>query len=59
MLPGWEQQRRSRLLTMKTITDRLSLVRRFAEFTGTYPWDWTPGGQGARGQLPPASPCPR
>ncbi|MEU5239735.1 tyrosine-type recombinase/integrase [Streptomyces lydicus] len=42
MLRGWEQQQRSRLLARKTIGDRLSLVRRFAEFTGTYPWDWTP-----------------
>ncbi|NJQ17173.1 tyrosine-type recombinase/integrase [Streptomyces bohaiensis] len=42
MLRGWEQQQRSRLLARKTINDRLSLVRRFAEFTGTYPWDWTP-----------------
>ncbi|WP_367870029.1 hypothetical protein [Streptomyces aureus] len=49
MLTGWEQQQRSRLLTKKTITDRLSLVRRFAEFTGTYPWDWTP--RGRRGVL--------
>ncbi|WP_406387261.1 hypothetical protein [Streptomyces sp. NBC_00887] len=42
MLTGWEQQQRSRLLTKKTISDRVSLVRRFAEFTGTYPWDWAP-----------------
>ncbi|TVL87383.1 site-specific integrase [Streptomyces sp. SAJ15] len=42
ILRGWEQQQRSRLLARKTISDRLSLVRRFAEFTGTYPWDWTP-----------------
>ncbi|WP_308436881.1 site-specific integrase [Streptomyces omiyaensis] len=43
MLTEWEQQQRSRLLTKKTITDRLSLVCRFAEFTGTsYPWDRTP-----------------
>ncbi|MFH8988409.1 hypothetical protein [Streptomyces sp. NPDC017940] len=41
-LRGWEQQQQSRLLTRKTISDRLSLVRRFAAFTGTYPWDWTP-----------------
>ncbi|WP_234337123.1 tyrosine-type recombinase/integrase [Streptomyces xylophagus] len=42
MLRGWEQQRRSRLLAKKTISDRLSLVRRFALFTATYPWEWTP-----------------
>ncbi|MET9694483.1 site-specific integrase [Streptomyces sp. NPDC006514] len=58
MLRGWEQQQRSRLLTRKTITDRLSLVARFAAFTGTYPWDWTPedveayfAGRTARGEL--------
>lgn len=42
MLRGWQDQQRSRLLATKTIVNRLSLVRRFAEFTGTYPWDWTP-----------------
>ena len=42
MLRGWEQQQRSRLLARKTISNRPSFVRRFAEFTGTYPWDWTP-----------------
>ncbi|WRZ76436.1 tyrosine-type recombinase/integrase [Streptomyces sp. NBC_01237] len=42
MLRGWQDQQRSRLLARKTIVDRLSLVRRFAQFTGTYPWDWTP-----------------
>lgn len=42
MLQGWEQQQRARLLARKTIEDRLSLVRRFALFTATYPWEWTP-----------------
>ncbi|WTX01088.1 site-specific integrase (plasmid) [Streptomycetaceae bacterium NBC_01309] len=42
MLRGWEQQQRSRLLGRKTISDRVSLVRRFMLFTGTYPWEWTP-----------------
>ncbi|WP_328622859.1 MULTISPECIES: hypothetical protein [unclassified Streptomyces] len=37
MLRGWEQQQRSRLLAKKTIVDRLSLIRRFAECTGTLP----------------------
>ncbi|MBO8190063.1 tyrosine-type recombinase/integrase [Streptomyces spirodelae] len=40
MLKGWEQQQQSRLLAKKTISDRLSLVRRFADYTGTYPWEW-------------------
>ncbi|MFJ8884469.1 tyrosine-type recombinase/integrase [Streptomyces sp. NPDC102402] len=42
MLRGWEQQQQSRLLARKTIDDWLSLVRRFALFTATYPWEWTP-----------------
>ncbi|WP_198544864.1 MULTISPECIES: hypothetical protein [unclassified Streptomyces] len=42
MLRGWEQQQQSRLLARKTIGDRLSLVRRFALFTATYQWEWTP-----------------
>ncbi|MWA08110.1 tyrosine-type recombinase/integrase [Streptomyces sp. BA2] len=42
MLQGWEQQQRARLLARKTIEDRLSLVRRFALFAATYPWEWTP-----------------
>ncbi|MFG3229687.1 tyrosine-type recombinase/integrase [Kitasatospora sp. NPDC048194] len=42
MLEGWSRQQLSRLLQQKTIDDRLGLVRRFAEYTGTYPWEWTP-----------------
>ncbi|MEV6536607.1 hypothetical protein AB0M86_44840 [Streptomyces sp. NPDC051639] len=42
MVRGWEQQQRSRLLAKKTIDDRSSLVRRFALYTATYPWEWTP-----------------
>ncbi|MBK3629140.1 site-specific integrase [Streptomyces sp. MBT49] len=42
MLEGWSRQQRSRLLATKTVGDRLSFVRRFAEYTGTYPWEWTP-----------------
>lgn len=42
MLEGWRLQQRSRLLARKTIEDRLSPVRRFALFAGTYPWEWTP-----------------
>jgi len=40
MLAGWEAQQRSRLLNDATITGRLWLVRRFAEFTNEYPWRW-------------------
>lgn len=42
MLEGWSRQQRSRLLAEKTVRDRLRLVRRFAEYTNTYPWQWTP-----------------
>ncbi|MFC9341510.1 hypothetical protein ACFT0G_35250 [Streptomyces sp. NPDC057020] len=41
MLTGWTRQQQSRLLGKKTISDRVSLVRRFALFNGTYPWQWT------------------
>ncbi|MEV0732315.1 tyrosine-type recombinase/integrase [Polymorphospora sp. NPDC050346] len=42
MLAGWEQQQRSRFLRPDTIRSRLALVRRFAEFTNQYPWQWRP-----------------
>ncbi len=42
MLAGWERQQRSRLLTDGTIVSRLGLLRRFAAFTESFPWQWTP-----------------
>ena len=42
MLSGWSRQQKSRLLSDSTITPRLLLIRRFTEFAGTYPWQWTP-----------------
>lgn len=42
MLEGWEKQQRARFLKDSTIAPRLRLVRRFAEFSGLYPWQWTP-----------------
>jgi site-specific recombinase XerD len=43
MLAGWARQQRSRFLReAATITPRLALVRRFAGFTGLYPWQWGP-----------------
>jgi integrase/recombinase XerD len=42
MLAGWEQQQRSRFLRAATIRPRLALIRRFAEFTNQYPWQWQP-----------------
>lgn len=41
MLEGWARQQASRLLTTSTVKTRLQLVRRFAAFTGEYPWLWT------------------
>jgi site-specific recombinase XerD len=43
MLEGWRRQQRSRFLQEQTIAARLRLIRRFAEFSGLYPWQWTPG----------------
>lgn len=42
MLQGWESQQRARFLRDATIVPRLRLVRRFVEFSGLYPWQWTP-----------------
>jgi len=43
MVTGWERQQRSRGLVDATVEGRIALVRRFCEFAGSYPWDWTPG----------------
>lgn len=43
MLAGWERQQYARFLRESTIAPRLALVRRFADFSGLYPWQWTPG----------------
>src|SRR5260370_329249 len=43
MLEGWTRQQQTRFLKWEpTIKPRLSLVRRFAVFTGQYPWEWEP-----------------
>ena len=42
MLEGWSTQQQSRMLRIDTIKPRLTLVRRFLEFTNTYPWEWQP-----------------
>ncbi|WP_189782932.1 hypothetical protein [Streptomyces capitiformicae] len=44
MVEGWTRQRHSRMLRDTTIGERARLVRRFAEFTGRYPWQWAPSG---------------
>ncbi len=43
MLSGWARQQSARFLKQDaTIGPRLALVRRLAEFSGLYPWQWTP-----------------
>ena len=43
MLAGWARQQRTRFLREdSTIGPREALVRRLAEFTGQYPWEWQP-----------------
>lgn len=42
MLEGWTRQQRTRGLTADTIRGRAALVRRLYEFSGLYPWQWTP-----------------
>jgi site-specific recombinase XerD len=43
MLAGWGRQQRTRFLREdSTIGPRAALVRRLAEFTGQYPWEWQP-----------------
>jgi hypothetical protein len=43
MLEGWARQQRARFLDWDgTIKPRLALIRRFADFTNEYPWQWQP-----------------
>lgn len=42
MLEGWAKQQRARFLKEDTIVPRLALVRRMADFSGLYPWQWQP-----------------
>ena len=43
MLEGWACQQRARFLReVATIEPRLALVRRLVDFSGLYPWQWTP-----------------
>jgi integrase/recombinase XerC len=43
MLAGWVAQQTSRLLALRTIEQRVLLVRRLVRFSNDYPWRWTPG----------------
>jgi site-specific recombinase XerD len=40
MLEGWARQQATRFLRDRTIAGRVQLVRRLAEFSGQYPWQW-------------------
>ncbi|WP_327146547.1 tyrosine-type recombinase/integrase [Nocardia sp. NBC_01327] len=42
MLEGWRRQQSAQILCRKTIHRRLCLIRRLMEFTGMFPWQWTP-----------------
>lgn len=42
MLAGWISQQTARLLAVGTIEARVATLRRFASFTGQYPWHWQP-----------------
>jgi integrase/recombinase XerD len=42
MLSGWADQQRARFLRRATIQARESVVRRFVDFSGEYPWRWRP-----------------
>jgi integrase/recombinase XerC len=42
MLEGWARQQSARFLNAATVGPRLRLIGRFEEFTGEYPWQWTP-----------------
>ena len=43
MLAGWDRQQRSRRLSEGIIRGRAQVVRRFATYSETWPWAWTPG----------------
>jgi len=42
MLEGWRRQQAARRLTVPLIDGRERVVRRFAAFTGCWPWQWSP-----------------
>ena len=42
MLAGWRRQQQARRLSGPLVEGRERVVRRFAEFTGCWPWQWAP-----------------
>jgi integrase/recombinase XerC len=41
MLAGWRRQQQARRLSGPLVANRERVVRRFAAFTGAWPWQWT------------------
>jgi site-specific recombinase XerD len=42
ILTGWKRQQVTKNFTEKTVRRRIASVMAFAEFTGKFPWEWTP-----------------
>ena len=42
MLEGWRRQQSARRLSAGVVDGRERIVRRFREFTGVWPWQWSP-----------------
>ncbi|MDQ3643753.1 MAG: site-specific integrase, partial [Actinomycetota bacterium] len=42
ILAGWRLQQESRLLAAPTVDSRDKTLRRFQDFTASYPWQWGP-----------------
>lgn len=42
MREGWARQQAARFLRSATVEPRLRLLNRMAQYTGLYPWQWTP-----------------
>ena len=42
LLTGWRTQQQGRRLDESIVASRDRIIRRFAEFTGAWPWSWTP-----------------
>lgn len=43
MVEGWRAQMLARGLVAASVEGRLGVVRRFQQYTGTFPWQWGPG----------------
>jgi hypothetical protein len=41
IIEGWQREQASRYLREATIAARVGVVRRLAQFSGQYPWQWT------------------